>query len=82
MHLAPDSFDPQITKEEIPQHCKCLIASVQNNHVSAERSFHCMLSGDEDFKHHALQPGDFVYWKGHLQVTLFYLTWEAPTGYC
>ena len=31
-----------------------------------EQSFHSVLP-DVDLRHHTLQPGDFVYWKGHLQ---------------
>ena len=32
-----------------------------------EQSYHGVLSGDEDLKHHTLQPGAFVYWKRYLQ---------------
>ena len=46
MHLAPASFDPQLIKGEILQHCKGLIASIKNNHLLAEQSFHSVFSGE------------------------------------
>ena len=67
MHLVPASFELQVIKGDILQYCKGLISSIKNNHISIEQSFHSALLGDEDLKHHILQPGDFVYWKSHLQ---------------
>ena len=54
MHLNLDSFDTQLIKGKRFQYCKCLIASIKNNHVLVEQSFHSELSGDEDLKHHTL----------------------------
>ena len=67
MHLVPASFDPRLIKGEILQYCKGLIASIKNNHVLVEQSFHSEPLGDEDVEHHVLQPEDFVHWKIHLQ---------------
>ena len=39
----------------------------KNDHASVQQSFHGEPSGDEDLKHHPLQPGDSVYWKRPLQ---------------
>ena len=55
------SFDPQLIEGVLLQYCKGLIASIKNNHVLVEQSFHGALSGDEDLKHHTLQTGDFIY---------------------
>ena len=63
--LAPASFDPQLIKEEILQYYKGLIASIKNNYVLVEQSFHSVLLGDKDLMIHILQPGDLIYWKRH-----------------
>ena len=36
MHLVPASFDPQVTKREILQYCKSLIASIKSNFAFIE----------------------------------------------
>lgn len=59
MHMAPVSFDLQLIKGGILRFCKGLIASVENNHALVEQSFHSTFPGDEDLKHHSLQPRDF-----------------------
>lgn len=66
MHLGPTTFDLQLMKGDILQFCKGLIKSIENNHALVEQSFHCVLLGDEDIKHYALQPGRFIYWKRYL----------------
>ena len=33
MNLAPASFDAQLIKGEELQYCRCIIASIKNNHV-------------------------------------------------
>ena len=78
MHLVPTSFDPQLIKGEIFQHCKGLIASIKNNYVLIEQSFHSVPLGDEDIKHHILQPGDFVYCKRVLQKNSLQPHWKGP----
>ena len=60
LHLTPASFDPQQIETEIPQYYKDLIASIKNNHVLVEQSFHSTFLGHEDLKHHTWQPEDFV----------------------
>ena len=42
-----------------------------------EQSFLCALLGDEDFKRHTLKPGDFVYWKKHLQKNSLQPYWRG-----
>ena len=59
MPLALASFDPQLIKGEILQQCKGLTASIKNNPALVQQPFHSLLLGDEDLKHHTLQPGDF-----------------------
>ena len=68
MHLAPASFDSQLIKGDIFQHRKGLIASIESNHILVEQSFHSVLPGDKDLKHHSLYLGIFAYWKRHLQT--------------
>lgn len=82
MHLAPATFDPQLIKGGILQYCKSLFVSSKNNHALVEQSFLSELPGYEDFKHHTLQPGDFIYWKRHLQKDAFNLTGKAAFRYC
>ena len=83
MHLAPASSDPQLKKGEILQYFKGLIASIKNNRVLVEPSFHSVPSGDIDFQHFSFQPEDFVYWKRHHQKkTLFNLTGKALIKHC
>ena len=60
MHLAPSSFNAQLIKREMLQYYKGLIASIKNNRVLVEQSFHSVFSG-EDLEHHTLHPGDFTY---------------------
>ena len=67
MYLAPASFNPQLIKGEILQYYKGLIASIKNNHVLVEQSFHGVPLEDKDNKQCTLQSGDFVFWKRHLQ---------------
>lgn len=57
MHLAPFSFESQLIKGEILLYCKGLVAK----RCLVEQSFHSVLSGNKDFKHHTLQPRDFIY---------------------
>ena len=54
MHLNLDSFDPQLIKGKRFQYWRGLTASIKNNHILVEQSFHSELSGDEDLKHHTL----------------------------
>lgn len=61
MHLVPASFEPQLIKGNILEYSKGLIASIRNNHVLVEQSFPSVPLGNKDFRHHTLQPGDFVY---------------------
>lgn len=56
-------FYLQLVKGEILQHCKHLSASIKNNQVLVEQSFHSALLGDDDLKHYTWQPGYFIYWK-------------------
>lgn len=70
MLLAPASFDMQLIKEDKTQYCKDLIALIPNSHALKEQSFHSALSGEENLKHHTFQPGDFIYWKRHLESPL------------
>ena len=78
MHLVPASCDLQLIKGEILHYWKRLIASIKNNHVLVEQSFQSALSGDKDLKYHTLQPGDFIYWKKHLQKDSLQPYWKGP----
>ena len=71
------AFHPQLIKGEIIQYCKGLIAVIKNNHVPVEQSFSSTPLGDEDLKHHTLQPGDFVYWRRHLKMNSLQLCWKG-----
>ena len=78
MHLAP-TFDPQLIEGEILQYINGLIASIKNNYALVQQSFHSVLLGDEDLKHHTLQPKDFIYCKTHLQKNSLQHCWK---GHC
>lgn len=58
-HLSPASFDSKLIKGEILQYCKSKSASIKNNHVLAEQSFHNEVLADKGLNHHSLQLGDF-----------------------
>lgn len=61
MNLAPAYFDPQLIKGKELQYCKCVMASIKNNHVLVDQSFQMAPLGDKDLKCHNLQLGDFIY---------------------
>lgn len=63
MHLALFVLDIQLIKGDIFQCCKGIIRALDKKHALVEQSFHSVLLGDEDDRHHNLEPGDFVYWK-------------------
>lgn len=67
MHFALTSFDSQLIKRDVLQFHKSLIKSIENNHALIKHSFHRVLLGDKSIEHHTLRPGDFAYWKIHLQ---------------
>lgn len=66
MHLAPASLDPQLVKGDILECYEGLIDSMDKSHALVKQSFHHTLQESEHLNIHALQPGDFVYWKRHL----------------
>ena len=82
MHLALASFDSQLIKGEILQYCKGLTASIKNNHVLVEQSFHSVLVGDDDLKHHLATWILHLLEKNTSRRTLFNLTGKAPIRYC
>lgn len=61
MHLGHASFNPYLVKEDILQYCKGLFVSIETNHALVEQSLQSMFPGNEDLKHHRLQPRDFIY---------------------
>ena len=56
MNLAPAYFDPQLIKGKELQYCKCVMASIKNNHVLVGQFFSHHALGKEDLKHYSLQP--------------------------
>lgn len=65
-------------KGKILYYYKGLIASIRNNHDLVEQSFHNVLPGGKDLKYHTLQPGDFIYWRGHFQKDPLHPHWKGP----
>ena len=84
MLLAPASFDMQLIKEDKTQYCKGLIACFCwklpcfRSTVFSQCLPSFIFSGDEDLKHHSLQPRDFIYWTIHLQKDSLQPRWEGP----
>ena len=74
-------FQPKLIKGHKLQYCKGLIASMKNNHVWVRQSFTVRsreTKGDKALKHHALQPGHFIYWKRPLQQDSLQPHWKGP----
>ena len=50
----------------------------KNNHVLVDKSFSSILLKEEEFKHHILQPGAFIYWKRYLWKNSPQPHWRGP----
>lgn len=75
--LGSCSFQSATDKETY--FCKGLITYIKNNRDAlVEHPVHSTFTGDKDPKHHTLQPGDFVYWKRHLQKNSLQPPWKGP----
>lgn len=60
MCLDEGMYEPALLKSDILYYCQGLKAPKENKKRVTLVTFHSELSGDEDSKDHALQPGDFI----------------------
>lgn len=81
MYLTLCALDIQLIKEDELQHCKGIIRALDKSHALVKQSFHSEILGNEDNKHHDPQPGDFLYWKQHLQKDFLQPRWKGPYRY-
>ena len=80
MHLTSASLDPPADKKKKRDILisASLIASIKNNNVLVEQSFHSGPSGDKELKHHTLQTVYFIFRKRYLQKNSLHSHWEGP----